>query len=513
MRLMRSFLLTCALAGLSAAAPIQAPIPINVRDYGATGDGVADDTVALKAAIVAAQANPYRALLVPSGTYRFTDTLAVSSVSINCQGPNNTFLVFDDVSGTKDGMTIGQASFNMSGCNYDRKQNGTGGALFHFTDSYFSSIYNNRFDGPRAYNVITVDSAAVMPNTIFVHDNIVHNFVNDFVFLNSQNPSFPVNDFHAYNNFSSSAGRAHYEVAGFGQIELHGNTMTGRSAYDVYINTLSGSTLCCGLSNFEDNDFDTATVRSLYVNNQGGLLLAGNILGAVSLIAVQGAVITGNEWSCGSTGCDILIKGSNAIIFSGNSISGQNNPITIQPNGLTPSIDLNFAGNTWLYGSGSFLTFSGVAPAAHNVTVLQALQGGETLATFTTPPTNFRNLGSTSGPDAPPTIAACTGVGAAGSCVLSPGATNEVGTVSLNTAGRGEGATGIVTIAYSAAVGPLGSTCTLTPQNSSGFWLAPVSVIQDGTTPRSMQFHWVNGRNAALSDGVQYNIEYTCRGF
>jgi len=197
----------------------------------------------------------------------------------------------------------------------------------------------------------------------------------------------------------------------------------------------------------------------------------------------------------------------------GNRTTGQGNPITIQPSGGTKSQDLSFIGNSWLYGSGSFLTFSGGAPAADNITVLQALQAGETLATFTTPPTNFRNLGSTSGPAAPPAIAACTGVGAAGSCVLSPGATNEVGTVSLNTAGRGEGASGSVTIAYSATVGTRGSTCTLTPQNSSGFWLAPVSVIQDGTTPRSMQFHWVNGRNAALSDGVQYNIEYTCRGF
>jgi hypothetical protein len=50
--------------------------PINVLDYGAVGDGVANDTAALQAAINAATTTKKR-LYVPAGTYLYT-TLAVS---------------------------------------------------------------------------------------------------------------------------------------------------------------------------------------------------------------------------------------------------------------------------------------------------------------------------------------------------------------------------------------------------------------------------------------------------
>lgn len=42
----------------------------NARDYGAVGDGVADDTAALQSALVAAQASAQRFLYLPAGVYR-----------------------------------------------------------------------------------------------------------------------------------------------------------------------------------------------------------------------------------------------------------------------------------------------------------------------------------------------------------------------------------------------------------------------------------------------------------
>ena len=50
---------------------------INVKDYGAVGDGVTDDTVAIKAAIAAASNKI--ALYFPSGVYKVSDTLQISS--------------------------------------------------------------------------------------------------------------------------------------------------------------------------------------------------------------------------------------------------------------------------------------------------------------------------------------------------------------------------------------------------------------------------------------------------
>ena len=486
---------------------------INVTDptYGADPTGIADSTTALQAAFTAAATSLNRAVFFPSGTYRWTSALNASGITVSCQGNNNTFLLFDDTSGTADGMTIGHSTFNMDDCNYDRKQNGSAGALLHFTDSFWSSVYNNRFTGGHAWDIITVDSSAVEPNEIFVHDNITSTFLHDFVFLNSQNASFPVYDFHAHDNFSlSTGGNAMYEVAGYGQIELHGNTMGG-AAYDVYIHTANAPSINV-LSHISNNDLDVATTTSLYVSNQNDLQVTDNIIGGITLVNIGGAVFTGNQAACGSNTCPMLLQGVASLDFTGNRISGQNNPITIQPAGSTKSQDLHFDGNTWNYGTGSFLTFSGGAPAASNIRVSQMLEGAETLATFTTAPTNFRNMGDTGGPATPPTITTCTGVGATGTCAMATNSTAQRGTISINTAGNGEAGTGTITMLYNSIVGPTFSTCQLTPQNSSGFWSGPVSLIQQGTNTTSMTFIWVNAGSTPLTDAVQYNVEYACQG-
>jgi hypothetical protein len=52
---------------------------VSVKDFGAVGDGVADDTAALQAAITAC---PGRVLFFPNGTYKFTQTLDLDEVGI-----------------------------------------------------------------------------------------------------------------------------------------------------------------------------------------------------------------------------------------------------------------------------------------------------------------------------------------------------------------------------------------------------------------------------------------------
>ncbi|MGA9526114.1 MAG: LamG-like jellyroll fold domain-containing protein [Myxococcaceae bacterium] len=61
----------------------------SVRDFGAEGDGVTDDTAALQAALSALK--PGDALLIPQGRYRFTSTLTLNQheVSIIGQGPGS----------------------------------------------------------------------------------------------------------------------------------------------------------------------------------------------------------------------------------------------------------------------------------------------------------------------------------------------------------------------------------------------------------------------------------------
>ena len=69
----------------------EAPIPSNppthnVRDYGAVGDGITDDTAALRAALLAAKVAGGGVVFMPAGTYVVTSTLAVNGSNIVLRG-------------------------------------------------------------------------------------------------------------------------------------------------------------------------------------------------------------------------------------------------------------------------------------------------------------------------------------------------------------------------------------------------------------------------------------------
>jgi len=87
---------------LAPFAPASADYVVNVRSYGATGDGSTDDTAACQAALNAA-AN--RALFFPPGRYRITSTLLLANAAVHIFGAgiNRTELRF---SGAVNGIQI-----------------------------------------------------------------------------------------------------------------------------------------------------------------------------------------------------------------------------------------------------------------------------------------------------------------------------------------------------------------------------------------------------------------------
>jgi hypothetical protein len=59
---------------------------VNVKDFGAVGDGVTDDTVAIQAAINAASSINGGAIIFPSGSFRITSQLSITSSGISMLG-------------------------------------------------------------------------------------------------------------------------------------------------------------------------------------------------------------------------------------------------------------------------------------------------------------------------------------------------------------------------------------------------------------------------------------------
>ena len=72
-------------------APVQAAANVNVRDSGAVGNGVTDDTGAIQNAIAAAKASG-QGVLFPAGSYLHTNTITANGVSLVGVGGASTLL-------------------------------------------------------------------------------------------------------------------------------------------------------------------------------------------------------------------------------------------------------------------------------------------------------------------------------------------------------------------------------------------------------------------------------------
>ncbi|MDQ3815003.1 MAG: DUF4955 domain-containing protein [Armatimonadota bacterium] len=102
----------------SGEAPLpNPPVKVNVRDFGAKGDGEADDTQAFVRAVEAVQDG---AVLVPAGRYKITDILYIrkSNVVLRGEGPDKTVLVFpkalEHLKPKASATTTGQATSGYS---------------------------------------------------------------------------------------------------------------------------------------------------------------------------------------------------------------------------------------------------------------------------------------------------------------------------------------------------------------------------------------------------------------
>lgn len=135
----------CWLLVLLGAAATTVAAPLNVKDFGAKGDAVTDDTAAFQAALDAACAPGGGELLIPAGEYLISRTLRLQRTALILRGegssgytwsPNTTNLVWIGEDGGTMMETWGCSGLVISGMNWigkdwDREsQAGRAGILF-----------------------------------------------------------------------------------------------------------------------------------------------------------------------------------------------------------------------------------------------------------------------------------------------------------------------------------------------------------------------------------------------
>jgi hypothetical protein len=147
---------------------------VTPQQYGAKGDGVADDTAAFNAALAAIAAQGGGKLYIPSGDYRITGPLTYASGWLKIEGAGkNTVMQFGST--TADFMTFAGPDITLTDFSVATPyQTSTAGGLFNFTNSNNAKLNRIWTDG--GYEIVQFggDAAHIAYRTSITDCNFVN---------------------------------------------------------------------------------------------------------------------------------------------------------------------------------------------------------------------------------------------------------------------------------------------------------------------------------------------------
>lgn len=320
-------------AGIGAVATnVQAELRLyaNVIDFGATGDGVTDDTAAIQAAVTAICKNTDPAaygsntprlgpteLFIPAGLYKITDAIvATRSISIKGEGHSEfsegTRII--QYTSNKDHFTvvpIAQGS-SVSFTDLTLAANGgggTGGACINITKAAGSCnsirIIGCTFGTPQSY-AIRIQAG----DDVMIHDNLFDVSATNCILLGTPTASNVVSNCSISRNTWYSIG-----ILGLAVCNVDGLIVSNNRVYPSGANMLTFmdgyNTLPYQLKNIVVSDNTFKGINCLMnLQNVSGLTVCGN--NAVSLGAGTGATLSGIQ----------LIGTCSNVNITGNNFTG-----------------------------------------------------------------------------------------------------------------------------------------------------------------------------------------------
>jgi hypothetical protein len=314
---------------------------VNVKDFGAVGDGVADDTAAIQAAIDSGAEK----VIATKGIYRITNTLSIVTAKSFELDFNNFTLHLDDSTGLKSHIKLGngitQQYSKLENIVFTRQQVATSG---YAIDSDFIGVTN--ITGCRIYGNNKIHGGIKIYRGIIIAicDNYIDNCINHSIYLEGSgagaNKTTDViirdnridGSVNALNSWDFTEG-----------VFCRGNIFYGTTGYAVTANASSNANGLVSFK-FEGNDFDTSGGGGLYLDNISNIVVAdcwfsSNTLDDIQIKSnVDSCIISSNQFYPTNSG--IRIEGINSVITS-NLISGGQTSIEL----------LNSASNTSINGN------------------------------------------------------------------------------------------------------------------------------------------------------------------
>lgn len=333
---------------------------LNVMDYGAVGDGIADDTAAIQAAINAGKASSVT-VYMPTGIYKVTATLDLSGsgeVRLVGDGPGHT-LIYSTVTTTAGILLGGSATTRKSGVSGIFLRASAGLPAVQVSGNYGINVSDGAGDG------------------VYVRDCWITGFANHAIRVAGQTGPTVIEDVQIDH------------CAGYGIAFIE--TGTG-CAQDCTVNRGSIQ-LCWGGIYFDvtassDSVYDTdielstaATLPAIYVKAGGGAHSFSGVTASLKAVPTPAAVVYiegfGNTWVGGTVQVLNSIAGVDNFLFSG---------AGCQHNAIVGGYYVNSTGS-----SGYFVNISGavdtcVIQPSVNSTLYQAGKDriNDALANYTT---------------------------------------------------------------------------------------------------------------------------------
>lgn len=336
----------------------------DVRDYGAIGDGTADDTTAINNAIADALTFNGGVVFIPNGTYKLTDALTIWSDNVVIRGEtrNNTVLMpASGISYTNDVIitpipgTAGAAGFTQSNvgvenltidCSHMTSTNAGHGNGIHFygvRDSHIRDVIisgcpnlgilldgdatNTSYNVDVRNNIITGGGGGIWTNfaTAYIQDN---QFLQANVTMAAAQPVFGT---------TSNVGYLARLMYGYSLVQ--GNIFSNGGTYTSAALQLEHS----GPSRVIGNQFDQCRYQAIKITGANQIIEGNQIGNPSSVGSVEGITISSTDNTIIGNAFDITKAAAHyTYCISESAAEGNNN---IQSNrvksGTTGTINLN----------------------------------------------------------------------------------------------------------------------------------------------------------------------------